>query len=175
MQEDNPYATPTACDPDPVVVFSGNHWRVYADTVIARHGATLPMVDLETGETGQGLRAIHHASGLFKSWRPFVSASGRSVLSFAGRRTRIARIRREVLSKIIDLAILAMIILPNSRSEGFVVLLIGMILVNFGKSRLKIEPSAKAGWLRITGAHPSALDYLRAMARPQTHQPAGPA
>lgn len=171
MQDDNPYAAPKTNDPEPVAVFSGNHWRVYSETLIAHHGATLPRVDLETGETGQQLRPIRHAPGRFKSWRWLMGGSDPSIQAFAGRRTRITRIRCAVFSKIIDFAILALIFLPNFRSEGLLALLVGLALLNFDTPRLKIEPSAKPGWLRITGAHPDALAHLRATAKSATARP----
>lgn len=170
MTGENPYAPPQVAELESRTVFSHRDWKIYSETLIARYGTTLPEVDLETGDRDGSHHPIRLSPptsvfGHLRTGRP------ETIHSFSTTRTRFARIRRSLRSVLFNLSIFGFAVTGVYPYSG--VALIAMfatlaIWEMMDKPKLKIEISAKRGWLRVTGAHPLALAYLRSIATPHS-------
>ena len=168
MNGDNPYAPPRTEKLESHTVFSQRDWKVYSETLIVRFGATLPRVDLETGDRDTAHHPIRLSppSTLFG----FLRGGGPDTIhSFVTTRTRIARISRTIREASFNISIIAIVFTGYFPHSGVLLIAILATLSIWGfldKSKLVIEISAKPGWLRITHIHPVALAYLRSIATP---------
>lgn len=168
MTGENPYAPPQSFELESHTVFSQNHWKIYSNTLIVRNGTTLPHIDLETGyrETARHSIRLSPTSSLFGFLR---SSDPNTIHAFVTKRTRFARIRRTVRDVLFNVFIFAIVISGYFPYSDVVLIAMFAALAIWGfldKTKLKVEISAKRGWLRITGAHPVALAYLRSLAKP---------
>jgi hypothetical protein len=168
MPGENPYAPPQADELESHTVFSHNHWKIYSNTLIVRNGATLPKVDLETGdrETARHPIRLSPDSSLFGFLR---SSDPDTIHAFVTTRTRFARIRRTIREASFNVSIFAIVFTGYYPYSGVVLIAMFAALAIWGildKTKLKVEISAKPGWLRITEIHPVALAYLRSIAKP---------
>lgn len=168
MNGENPYAPPRAEKLESHTVFSQRDWKIYSETLIVRYGATLPEIDLETGDRENARHPIRLSppSSLFGFPR---NGRRESIHSFVTTRTRFAKIRRTVREVLGNLAIFAIFLTGLYPHSGVLLIAMFTTLTIWGfldKPKLLIEISAKRGWLRVTGIHPVALDYLRSIAKP---------
>ena len=168
MHGENPYAPPQAVELESRTVFSNRDWKIYANTLIVRNGATLPHIDLETGdrETARHPIRLSPSSSLFGFLR---SGDPNTIHAFVTTRTRFARICRTIREASFNVSIFAIVITGYYPYSGVVLIAIFAALAIWGfldNTKLKIEISAKPGWLRITEIHPVALAYLRSIAKP---------
>lgn len=170
MNGENPYAPPQVAELESRTVFSRRDWKVYAETLIARYGTTLPEVDLETGDR----EGAHHKIRLSPPTSIFGhlrTSRPETIHAFVTPRTRFARIRRKLQDLLFTLSIFGFAVTGAYPYSAVVLIAMFTTLGIWGfldKPKLKIEISAKRGWLRVTGAHPVALAYLRSIATPSS-------
>jgi hypothetical protein len=167
MTGENPYAPPNVSEPESVLICSGDGWKLLDDILLVRIGGTLPMVDLETGFSDTSLQPYRLPHAVFRFTNSFWSYA-------EPRRAFYYRIRYFIREICFWPLFLMLMFVPDDifpsfpkQLSGFKWLAIFLPYLVWGwldRSKLKIEDSAKPGWLRVTNFHPRALAYLREMA-----------
>ncbi len=168
MNGDNPYTPPTVSETENLTGGSGDGWKIYGNTLLVHRGATLPNVDLESGVSNPFLK-------LYQQPYALVFRSSNCFWSHAEPRRMFLRRFRYVIREILFLPLVLLLmfhpgidaILPSLgfHFDWFIAAIV--IQTAWGlldRPKLKIEDSAKAGWLRVTAIHPDALAYLRSIA-----------
>lgn len=167
----NPYAPPISEETEADAIHG---WRVVGEVIFARRGATLPMVDLLTGNGSAPLRRSRLGAN------PISALHGDQVWIYSedNLRNRI-QFLCGWLERVVFIALLGAFFYSDSiRFPWFrEAVLAGLILLAIlwlrkltGK-KLTIQPSVKQGWLRISPIHPEAIAYLRAAKASQDRQP----
>ena len=169
--EPNPYAPPTSEETEADAI---RGWRVVGEVIFARRGATLPMIDLLTGQSSAPLRRVRLCAS------PFSALFGEQVWMYSqdNLKNRIQRLFR-LLERAVFLALVGVFFFGGSVRfpwlreavwAGWILLAI-LWFRNLTGKKLTIQPSVKQGWLRISPIHPKAIAYLRAVKASLDQQP----
>lgn len=148
-------------------------WRVVGEVVFARRGATLPMIDLLTGNESGALLRVRLAAN------PLSALLGESVWIYSEDNlpNQLKRAGR-FIGRLVILALIAVYFLgdfiqlhwlQNAVRAGWILLAV-LWLQNLTVKKLTIQPSVKQGWLRISPIHPKAITHLRAAKADQAKQ-----
>lgn len=167
----NPYAPPISEETEADAIHG---WRVVGEVVFARRGATLPMVDLLTGNSSLSLRRLRLGAS------PLSALYGEQVWIYSedNLRNRI-QLLCGWLERAVFIALLGAFFFSDLTRHPWLreAVWAGLILLTIlwfrkltGK-KLTIQPSVKQGWLRISPIHPKAIAYLRAAKASQDQHP----